>query len=315
MKNKKIVIAGGTGFLGRSLTELWGTDNQIVILSRTAPATDVNATWVPWDGKTVGNWAAELEHTDVLVNLSGRSVNCRYTPANQQEIFDSRSFSTKALGQAVQQLQHPPKLWVNAASATIYRHAEDRPMDEFTGEIADDFSVRVCKLWEKTFNDITLPHTRKVILRIAVSLGWQQGGVMQPYCNLMKWGLGGHQGSGKQRYSWVHVADVAGMIDWLAGQPTLDGVFICAAPNPVTNTVFMRTLRQQAGHVVGLPAPAWLLEVGAALIGTETELLLKSRWVLPTRALQHGYQFNYPQLDTAIADILDRMPRKAWHLF
>ncbi|RAJ74031.1 hypothetical protein CLV59_111150 [Chitinophaga dinghuensis] len=315
MKNKKIVLAGGSGFLGRSLTELWGADNQIIIISRTAPAAEVKAKWVPWDGRTTGSWVAELEHADVLVNLSGRSVNCRYTPANQQEIFDSRTFSTKALGAAVQQLQNPPKLWVNAASATIYRHAEDRPMDEFNGEMADDFSVRVCKRWEKTFNDITLPHTRKVILRTAVSLGWQPGGVMQPYCNLVKWALGGHQGSGRQRYSWVHVADIAGMIEWLESRPDLDGVFNCTAPHPVTNREFMRTLRQKAGHVVGLPAPAWLLEVGAALIGTETELLLKSRWVLPTRALQLGYQFKYPQLEAAMADILARMPRKAWHLF
>ncbi|WP_291907915.1 TIGR01777 family oxidoreductase [Chitinophaga sp. CB10] len=314
MKNKKIVIAGGSGFIGRSLAGIWGNDHQVTILSRHDPQCP-HAAWVQWDGLHTGSWAAALEEADILLNLSGKSVNCRYNEANKAEIFRSRITPTQTLGKAVLACTHPPKLWINAGSATIYRHAEDRPMDEFTGEIANDFSVQVCKQWEQAFNEITLPHTRKAILRIGITLGWEKGGVMQPFCNLVKFGLGGRQGSGLQRFTWVHIADVAGMITWLSEHPALQGVFNCTSPFPVLNKTFMGTLRKQAGHFVGLPAPAWLLKPGALLIGTETELLLKSRWVVPTRALQEGYAFKYPKLDAAIADILQRMPRRQYHLF
>ncbi|SHK91739.1 protein of unknown function [Chitinophaga jiangningensis] len=177
------------------------------------------------------------------------------------------------------------------------------------------FPCRYVNNGEQAFNDITLPHTRKAILRIAVTLGWQAGGVMQPFCNLVKFGLGGRQGSGRQRFTWVHIADVAAMMEWLSEHPALQGVFNCTSPFPVLNKEFMRTLRKEAGHFVGLPAPAWLLKPGAFLIGTETELLLKSRWVVPTRALQEGYTFKYPQLTPAIADILQHLPRRQYHLF
>ncbi|MBV7532304.1 TIGR01777 family oxidoreductase [Chitinophaga sp. sic0106] len=357
MKNKKIVIAGGSGFMGRSLAEIWGRENQVIILSRSNPgemctgnqreagkasgnqslatlasqraaAVHTNppagmeqvpptryATWMQWDGTQTGPWTAALEDADLLINLSGRSVNCRYNEVNKAEIFRSRIIPTQTLGKAILACKQPPKLWINAGSATIYRHAEDRPMDEYTGEIADDFSVQVCKQWERAFNDITLPNTRKAILRIGVTLGWQNGGVMQPFCNLVKFGLGGHQGSGQQRFTWVHMADVAGMMAWLSEHTALQGVFNCTSPFPVLNKEFMRTLRKEAGQFVGLPAPAWLLKPGAFLIGTETELLLKSRWVVPTRALQEGYTFKYPQLTEAIADILQHMPRRQYHLF
>lgn len=315
MKNKKIVIAGGTGFIGNSLIEYFGRDNNIVILSRQKRPASGSITYVPWDGKSLQGWEQALENADLLVNLTGKSVNCRYTARNKQEIFDSRTNATKVLGEAIRTLTHPPKVWINAASATIYRHAEDRPMDEFTGETANDFSVQVCKLWEKTFNDIQLPATRKIVLRIAVTLGWQPGGVMHPYLNLVKFGLGGHQGNGRQMFSWVHVTDVCRMIAWLFEQPTLEGTFNCSAPHPVPNKVFMQTLRKVSGHQVGIPAPAPLLAVGAAIIGTETELLLKSRWVLPTRITQAGFTFEYGHLADAFKDILAHLPRKQYHLW
>jgi len=229
--------------------------------------------------------------------------------------MDSRVNATRALGAAILTLQDPPKVWINAASATIYRHAEDRPMDEFNGEIANDFSVQVCKAWEQSFNDITLPHTRKIILRIGVTLGWQTGGVMQPYLNLVKTGLGGYQGNGRQMFTWIHITDLCRMIAWLYDTPTLNGVFNCTAPHPVANKVFMKTLRQSAGCGFGIPAPIALLKLGAALIGTETELLLKSRWVLPSRALQEGFTFRFPFLPEAFTDILAHMPRTAYQLF
>ena len=315
MKNKRIVITGGSGFIGRSLIDLWQHDNNIIVISRQEMPSADRVRYLHWDGVHKGPWCEALEQADILINLAGKSVNCRYTGKNKQEIFDSRTVTTRLLGEVIAGLKQPPKLWVNAASATIYRHAEDRPMDEFTGEMMNDFSVQVCKKWEQTFNDITLPHTRKAILRMGIVLGWEKGGVMYPYMNLLKFGLGGYQGNGKQRYTWVHIADVAGMITWLYENEHLSGVFNCTSPNPVLNKDFMRTLRQATGHLFGLPAPAFMLEIGAAIIGTESELLLKSRWVLPTRALKEGYTFRYPGLSKAIDHILAHVPRSAYHLF
>lgn len=283
------------------------------MLSRAEARRSGAVSYVQWDGKSPGPWVQALEGADLLVNLAGKSVNCRYNEANKAAIFDSRRQSTAILGEAVKSLQKPPALWINAASATIYRHAEDRPMDEFTGEFHDDFSVQVCRLWEKTFNDITLPYTRKAVLRIAITLGKQ--GVMEPYLNLVKFGLGGYQGNGRQMYSWVHITDVARMMEWLFEHPECSGTYNCAAPGPVTNREFMATLRKAAGHLFGLPAPAWMLKIGAALIGTETELLLKSRWVLPTRITQAGFSFRYPQLEGAMAQIISGLPRRRYHLF
>lgn len=308
MENKKIVIAGGTGFIGEGLIEHFSPHNRLFILTRAPQPDRPNVTYLRWDGARLGDWASCIEGADLLINLTGKSVNCRYTEANKAVIFSSRINSTRVLGEAVQQAKNPPALWINAASATIYRHAEDRPMDEFTGEIENDFSVQVCKRWEESFNDINLPATRKVVMRIAVTLG-KQGGVMTPYLNLVKFGLGGHQGNGRQMFSWVHIDDVSGMMEWLYEHPECSGTYNCAAPNPVTNKVFMQTLRQATGHAFGLPAPAFLLKIGALMIGTETELLLKSRWVLPTRITQAGFTFRYPQLKAAFEEIAQALPR------
>ncbi|WP_143304829.1 TIGR01777 family oxidoreductase [Chitinophaga vietnamensis] len=315
MKNKKIVIAAGTGFIGRSLVEYFGADNDITILSRQPLPNAGRVRYVQWDARTTGSWVSALEGADLLINLAGKSVNCRYNEANKQEIFDSRTHATRVLGEAILQLQQAPEVWINAASATIYRHAEDRPMDEFTGEMHHDFSVQVCKLWEKTFNDITLPHTRKALLRIGITLGWQPGGVMQPFLNLVKAGLGGHQGSGKQQFTWIHITDLCRMMEWVYEHKTLSGVFNATAPHPVPNAVFMQELRKATGKRFGLPAPTSLLKLGASVIGTETELLLKSRWVVPARALQEGFVFRYPRLPEALKDIISHLPWRAYHLF
>lgn len=314
MNGKKIIIAGGTGFIGESMIGHFGKNNHLIILTRKPQPARVNVTYAYWDGKTIGEWAQLLEGADLLVNLAGKNVNCRYTEENKAAIFASRTESTEVLGEAVKQLKHPPALWINAGSATIYRHAEDRPMDEFTGEMENDFSVQVCKRWEQTFNAIALPHTRKVILRIAITLG-KEGGVIDPYLNLLKFGLGGFQGNGRQMYSWVHVADLMHMMEWLYEHPECSGTYNCAAPNPVTNKVFMATFRKATGHKFGLPAYAWMLKIGAALIGTEAELLLKSRWVLPTRITQAGYTFKYPELSGALQQIVSELPRRRYHLF
>ncbi|NSL88621.1 TIGR01777 family protein [Chitinophaga sp. Mgbs1] len=315
LENKRIVIAGGSGFIGSGLAEHFGQHNDIIILTRRPQAPQGRVQYLAWDGRTRGEWAASLENTDLLINLTGKSVNCRYTAANRQAIFDSRTNATRILGEVIQTLQSPPRLWINAASATIYRHATDRPMDEAGGEIENDFSVQVCKQWEQTFQDITLPHTRKAILRIGVTIGWQNGGVIYPYLNLVKFGLGGHQGNGRQMFTWIHITDVCRMMAWLLHRQDLSGIFNCTSPHPVTNRLFMRRLRESTGHTFGLPAPAALLELGAAIIGTETELLLKSRWVLPSRALQEGFTFQFPHLPDAFGDIIAHLPRTAYHLF
>jgi uncharacterized protein (TIGR01777 family) len=327
MKNKKIIIAGGTGFIGQELTSYFGTDNEIIILTRQVQNEKTNAfgensitqaalantRFVKWDAATVGDWATALNGADLVINLAGKTVNCRYNEKNKKEIFNSRTNATKAIGAAIQQCSLPPKLWINAASTTIYPHATDTPRDESFTNFANDFSVQVCKLWEKTFYEQVTPQTRKIALRMAITLG--AGGVMTPYFNLLKFGLGGRQGSGKQMYSWVHVTDTCRMIEWLFNNAELNGTYNCVSPNAVTNIEFMKKLRSVTGHVFGLPAYEWMLAIGAPLIGTETELVLKSRWVLPTKMLQSGFAFMYNTVEEAFKNIISKTPRKKYLLF
>ena len=327
MKNKKIILAGGTGFIGEELVKYFGRDNDIVILTRQVVNAKNNrnqyqslttediqrAKYVQWNAKLADSWKDELEAADLLINLTGKTVNCRYTEKNKKEILESRVDAVQALGEAIRGCKQPPALWINASSATIYRHATDRPQDEYTGEIHDDFSVRVCKAWEQSFYEQQTPATRKVALRMAITLG--PGGVMIPYFNLLKFGLGGKQGSGKQMYSWIHIEDTCRIIEWIEAHNQSEGTFNCASPNPVTNKAFMETLRKATGHKIGLPAFEWMLKLGAGLIGRETELVLKSRWVVPTRLLESGFHFKYPLLKEALEDIISKVPRKQYHLF
>jgi uncharacterized protein len=327
MKNKKIVIAGGTGFIGRSIAKYFADDNEIVILSRQAKRSSNNAfedfelteelkknvRLVQWNAKEVDEWAKEIDGCDLVINLAGKSVNCRYNKKNKKEIFDSRTNSTKAVGEAIRKCIEQPKLWINAASATIYRHATDRPQDELTGEMHNDFSVQVCKLWEQTFFEQRTPFTRKVAFRMAITLG--VGGVMIPYFNLLKFGLGGRQGSGEQMYSWVHIEDVCRCVEFMFNHPDIEGVYNVCSPNPVTNNTFMKTLRKLTRCSIGLPAYEWMLAFGAAIIGTEPELILKSRWVAPTKLLKEGFAFSFPYIEDAFKYIINRVPRKKYHLF
>lgn len=304
MSPKKIVIAGGTGFIGEYLAARYANQgHKVVIISRFTKLQAGNVSYVLWDGKTIDTWANEIDGADLLINLAGKSVNCRYNDANMRAIYDSRTGSTMVLGEAIAKAKNPPKLWINSSTATIYRHAEDRPMDEDNGDIGTGFSVDVARKWEKAFFDCDTPNTRKVALRIAIVLG-PRGGVMVPYRNLAKLGLGGKQGSGKQMFSWVHIDDVASIIDFLETHPQLEGVYNVSAPNPVNNKEFTRLVRYAYGVKVGLPATKLMLELGAILIGTETELLLKSRWVLPKRLIAAGYNFKFPELAPALADIV-----------
>ncbi len=276
----------------------------------------------------------------MLINLAGKSVNCRYHKKQKQEVYNSRIHATKALGNFIRHLNNPPDLWVNASSATIYKHSTQKANNEQSGEISlakianmpwniidairteknkllarrlhkpvnelldpeIDFSVKVVKDWEQEFFSQQTPGTRKVALRTAITLG--RGGVMVPFLNLCKFGLGGKHGSGNQMFSWVHINDFAGMIEWLF-ENNSEGVFNCVSPHAVKNKDFMKTLCNAIGRKVAFPSPAWLLELGAFMIGTETELMLKSRWVVPARALKEGFKFQHPYLENAIADIVE----------
>jgi len=288
---KKIVIAGGTGFLGSSLVDHWkDAEVQIFILTRRRCEDYGNVHYVKWDGKHLGYWTKVLEGADVLINLNGKSVDCRYTQDNKELIYDTRIDATYILGKAVEGCINPPKLWINAASATIYRHAEDKDMDEQAGEIGTGFSVDVCKKWEASFKSFQLKNTRQVIFRIGIVLG-EKGGPLKPLLNLAKIGFGGRQGSGKQFFSWIHVNDFVRAFDFIISREDLDGTFNLTGPRPVRNYEMMHQIRRLANRRFGLPMPKWLLEIGAIFIRTETELILKSRRVVPRRLLEEGFEF------------------------
>ncbi|MEW4372266.1 TIGR01777 family oxidoreductase [Paenibacillus kandeliae] len=293
--SNKVVLAGGTGFIGQYFEQRFlemGYD--VVIISR-------RPGHISWQDQA--GIVRALEGAQMVINLAGKSVNCRYNEKNKREIMNSRLETTRALGNAIQSCQSPPPLWFNSSTATIYRHAEDRPMTEKAGEIGSGFSVEVAKAWEQAFFEFHLPQTRQIALRIAIVLG-PGGGVMTPYQYLVRFGLGGKQGSGKQRFSWIHVEDLLGIILFLRDRKELDGVFNCSAPNPVTNGELMKLLRQNMHRSIGMPAPRWMLEMGAVMIRTETELILKSRWVVPNRLVKEGFMFRFGRLERTLEDIL-----------
>ena len=305
MKYKKIILAGGNGYLGSVLADYYrDLADDIVILSRRAKTVDGNICTLLWDGRTEGEWVKALEGADMLINLCGKNVNCRYTEANREEIIASRIVPTTLLGKVIAEMETPPKLWINITSATIYRHAEDRPQDEETGDIGYGFSIDVCKQWEKTFFETITPNTRKIALRMGIVLGISDSAFPR-LLNLVKFGLGGKQGDGQQYMSWVHEQDAARVTQWLLDHPGMNGVINCTAPVPLKNTEFMAAIRQAYGVPFGLPAPAWLLTIGAAIIGTETELILKSRWVIPKRLTDSGYKFLFSNAEHAIKDLLN----------
>lgn len=301
----KVVIAGGAGFLGQVLVRHFATQGiETVVLTRQPGVTIGRARIVNWDGREPGAWAAELEGCDMVINLCGRSVNCRYTKANREEIYASRLEPTRALGEAIARCERPPHLWINASSATIYRHAEDREMTEAGGEIGDGFSVDVCQQWETAFNDARTPHTRRVAIRTAMVLGHDPNSVFPTLSTLVKRGLGGTLGNGRQYVSWLHEADFRGVVDWIWEHNELMYPVNVCAPNPVLNREMMAELRRAYRVRLGLPATPLMLELGAAILGTETELVLKSRRVVPARLLESGYRFRFPTFREAIEDLV-----------
>ena len=300
MKYNKIILAGGNGYMGTVLAQYYRAfANEVIILSRKFKAADGNIKTLVWNGRQEGDWVTELENADLLVNLCGKNVNCRYNEKNKREIIASRVEPTSLLNKVILKLENAPKLWINITSATIYRHAEDRPQDELNGEEGYGFSVDVCRQWENAFFSINTPHTRKVALRTGIVFG-KKDGVFPRLLNLVKFGLGGQQGDGEQYVSWIHEDDIAGITEWLLLHPHVNGIINATAPNPVKNAEQMKFIRTIYGKRFGLPAPEWLLAIGALLIGTETELILKSRGVLPARLTEAGYVFKFPHIQDAI---------------
>lgn len=313
-----VVITGASGFIGRYLADAFRAEGARV---STIGRSGADAEW----GDTAAI-ARLLDGADLLVNLAGKSVNCRYTPANRAEILRSRVETTRELASAIRSCAAPPPLWINSSTATIYRHADDRPMTESTGELGEGFSVSVAKAWEEAFFADELPGTRRVALRMAIVLG--DGSALVPLRRLARLGLGGPQLDGPwfstparraagtyhafraphggQRFSWIHIADVLGIIRFVREHDDIDGVVNASSPNPTDNVGFMARLRDVLGVPFGLAAPRWLLEIGSALIRTETELVLKSRWVVPERLEAAGYRFEHPVLDRALRHIVGR---------
>ncbi|TCP28621.1 hypothetical protein EV195_101801 [Tenacibaculum skagerrakense] len=286
----KIVIAGGTGYLGKLLTEFYTKEkeNQIYILTRNQKLNYKNVNYIYWDGKTKGYWTQYLEGTDILINLTGKSVNCRYTQKNKKEIYESRLQSTAVLCEVVQNLKVPPNVFIQSSSATIYEHSEDTFMTEKDGEIGIDFSMDVCKKWEQLFNSFKFENTRKIITRTSIVLG-NRGGAYPLMKKMTQFGFGGKQGNGKQFISWISEQDYVNAIHYLIDKPS--GVYNICVPNPIRNYSFQKELRKKLRIKVGINAPKLLLNIGAKIIGTETELLLKSRKVYPQNLLDLGFEF------------------------
>ncbi|MES2761822.1 MAG: TIGR01777 family oxidoreductase [Bacteroidota bacterium] len=300
---KKLIIAGGTGFLGQALVSHFkDTFDSIVILSRSEKPSSGKVKYMKWDAATFGDWCQELEGATAIINLCGKSVDCRYTEKNKAIIFSSRLDSTKIIGEAIQKCKVPPALWINGASATIYSYSETEPRGEYSKEIGTGFSVEVCKAWEKVFNGFTLPATRKVNMRISMVMG-RTGGVFPVLLNLAKKGLGGTMGKGTQQVSWIHIDDLCNMVDWFIHDTNTNGIYNSVSPNPIVNRKMMRLFRKKVGMPIGLPATEWMLKIGALIIGTETELILKSRYSYPERALEEGFNFKYKTFEECLASL------------
>lgn len=308
----RIVIPGGTGQVGTLLARAFHSDgHNVVVLSRRPSS----APWrvVAWDARTLGPWAAELDGADVVINLAGRNVNCRYTPANRREIMDSRVESARVVGQALLRCARPPKVWLQASTATIYAHRFDAPNDEATGIIGGHepdapsdwrFSIEVAAAWEAASKESVPTDTRLVLLRSAMIMSPDPGGIFATLLQLVRFGLGGPVAGGRQYVSWIHERDFVRAMYWLIEHQELGGAVNVAAPQPVPYRDFMRMLRRAAGVRVGLPATRWMLALGTWVLRTETELVLKSRRVVPARLLASGFRFDYPEWQSAATELV-----------
>ena len=300
---KKLIIAAGTGFLGKVLVEHFKEKfDEIVILTRGKSKILDTIKYVNWDAKTFSGWENELENASVLINLAGKSVDCRYTDANKKEIYDSRIDSTKILNQSVLNCKNPPKHWLNSSTSTIYRFSLDKQMDEVNGEIGDDFSMNIAKSWERTFFETQTPKTLKTAVRTSIVLG-KNGGAFIPLKMLTKFGFGGKQGKGNQFISWIHEKDFARAIEFIS-EKKMSGIVNVVSPKPIANYEFMKKLRKSIGVSFGISTSKFLLKIGSFIIRTEPELVLKSRNVIPKRLQENGFHYEYDTLEKAFENLL-----------
>lgn len=309
----KLVVTGGTGFLGQALQRYFASkEHDVVVLSRT--------TGVNWDEKTLGAWAEVLEGADAVINLAGRSVNCRYTEQNLREMMDSRVDSTRVIGQAIAGAKQPPPVWLQMSTATIYAHRFDAPNDEATGVIAGHEpdapacwlpSIEIVKAWEAELEAAETPHTRKVLLRTAMVMSGRKDSAFELLARVARRGLGGSIAGGRQYMSWIHELDFCRAVEFLVQREDLSGAVNLASPNPLPQREFMRHLRQALGVPIGLPATAWMVEIVCKLMGTESELLLKSRRVVPARLLEAGFDFRFVEWPVACRDLVTQIQAHA----
>ena len=309
----RIVIPGGSGHLGRILARHFhARGHHVTVVTRTPK----HAPWrvVAWSGHSLDEWVRELDGADAVINLSGRSVDCRYNAFNRREILDSRIASTRVIAEATASVATPPRVWMNASTATIYRHSLDRAMDEDGGELGGNeidapstwrFSIDVATRWEDAFFAASTPATRKIALRSAMVMS-TSGGAFEMLLRLVRYGLGGAAGSGGQYMSWVHEVDFARAVEFLLDWNSSEELVNIASPCPVTNRDFMAALRESCGRKFGLSASVWMLEFGAVFLRTETELILKSRRVIPGRLLESGFQFAFPEWPAAARELVAR---------
>jgi len=299
----KLIIAAGTGFLGQVLIHHFKDKfDEIVILTRGKSKTIDGIKYVNWNAKTFSGWETELENATVLINLAGKSVDCRYTKENKKEILWSRIQSTRILNKAVLNCINPPKHWLNSSTSTIYRFSLDKQMDEVNGEIGNDFSINVALSWEKAFFKTETPNTLKTALRTSIVLG-KNGGAFIPLKTLAKTAFGGKQGKGNQFVSWIHEEDFANAVDYII-QKEMTGVINVVSPEPIRNIDFMKKLRKAVGFPFGIPMNVFLLKIGSSIIRTEAELVLKSRNVIPKRLLDNEFQFKFGDIDKAFQNLI-----------
>jgi uncharacterized protein (TIGR01777 family) len=308
MDSNRVVIPGGSGQLGRLLSRYFVRRGRpVVVLTRRPGAAEAGVTECLWDGETLGPWVAAIDGAAAVVNLAGRSVNCRYTRRHRREMTVSRIASTRLLGEAIAGCTTPPPVWLNSSTATIYKHSVDHPMTEWHGvigatpEAKDALSVEIAAAWEREFFAAATPRTRRVALRTAIVLSNEAGNMLTILRRLARWGLGGAMAGGRQYVSWIHEADFCRAVDFLITGTELEGVVNVAAPGPVTNAELMRRVRAEQGRRFGLPAARWMLEVGAFFLRTETELVLKSRRAVPGRLKEAGFHFDFPTLADALS--------------
>ena len=312
----KVIIPGGTGQIGRILSRAFAAaGDEVVVLTRN-PVASSSYRSVCWDGKTLCDWTRELEGADVVINLAGKSVNCRYGKENRREILESRTNSVHAIRRALENAKQPPRIWLQAATATIYAHRFDAPNDEFAGIIGGNepkapdtwrFSIDVAKAWEKAVTEFgPLPKTRTVIMRSAMTMSPDRGGIFAHLLGVVRFGIGGPTAGGRQFVSWIHEADFVKAVQFLIGNADINGVVNICSPNPLPNSEFMRELRRAWGTRFAFPTPRWMLEIGTFLMRTESELVLKSRRVIPTKLLQHGFEFRFPYWLDAATELCTR---------